>query len=140
MMMMMMMTMTTTTTTTTTMMISLVLSEFFKGESSSGKSTVMNLILDMERKIVPKSITPSTSRVCRVRYSDSRSISTLDKQEKEIDKLVFTDEDGMVESLKTLATNHSADIFYVDIRMPVSILKVFHLYLYKREVIEKVLS
>ena len=87
----------------------------------------MNSILG--KKILPKSITPSTSRVCRIRYSESRSISTLDEMENEIETLQFQDEDGMVESLKMLATKRDAGVFYVDIRMPVSILKVY-LYVY----------
>ena len=87
----------------------------------------MNSILG--KKILPKSITPSTSRVCRIRYSESRSISTLNAIEREIETLQFQDEDGMAESLKMLATKHDPGISYVDIRMPVSILKVY-LYVY----------
>ena len=98
----------------------------FKGETSSGKSTIMNLILGMKKKIVPKSITPSTSRVCRIRYSDSLTISTLDEKEKEIQQLLLRDEDAMAKSLESLATNQDDGIVYVDIGMPLPILKVFH--------------
>ena len=94
----------------------------------------MNLILD--RKLLPTSITPLTSRVCRIRYSDSLSISTSDEKENKIEEILFRDEDGIVESLKTLATNHDADIFYVDIWIPVPILKVFYMYMHKREIIK----
>lgn len=86
----------------------------------------MNLILGRKRKIVPKSITPSTSRVCRIRHSNVHFISTLDEKENEIEKLTLKDEDEMAKSLESLATNQDAGIIYVDIGMPLSILEVFH--------------
>lgn len=92
------------------------------GETSSGKSSIINLIVG--EKILPTGITASTSRVCRIRYSEHMMISTCNKDETELKRMTFTNRNEMVESLSDLAQTNNSAISYVDIYFPVSMLQV----------------
>lgn len=91
------------------------------GETSSGKSSIINLIVG--EKILPTGITASTSRVCRIRYSEQMMISTCNKDETELKSMAFTDRNKMVETLSDLAQTTDSKISYVDIYFPVSMLQ-----------------
>lgn len=92
------------------------------GETSSGKSSIINLILG--EKILPTGITASTSRVCRVKYCERCMISTRDINDEEIENMSFENSKEMAKKLKTLANTNDTKISYVDIYMPVPLLQV----------------
>ncbi|XP_062610414.1 uncharacterized protein in xynA 3'region-like [Saccostrea cucullata] len=90
------------------------------GETSSGKSSLINLILGKD--ILPSDVKATTTRVCRVRYSEKRKVSTLDKDEKVLAMSEFNDEKDMLKMLEVAKTcDHRIE--YVDIGFPVPLLK-----------------
>lgn len=91
------------------------------GETSSGKSSIINLILG--EKILPSGITASTSRVCRVKYFKRCMISTRDNKDEELENMSFDNSKEMAEKLKTLALTNDTKISYLDIYMPVPLLQ-----------------
>ncbi|XP_061165560.1 dynamin-like protein 2 [Saccostrea echinata] len=91
------------------------------GETSSGKSTIINLIIGKD--IVPTDIMATTTRVCRVRYSDKMRVSKLDKEGKEIVSTEFSDEEQLSETMEDLARTDDHRIEYIDVWFPVPILK-----------------
>lgn len=93
-----------------------------QGETSSGKSSIINLILG--EKILPSGITASTSRVCRVKYFKHCMISTRDNKDEELENMSFDNSKEMAEKLKTLALTNDTKISYLDIYMPVPLLQV----------------
>lgn len=84
-----------------------------QGETSSGKSSIINLILG--EKILPTGIKASTSRVCRVKYCERCMISTRDINDEELENMSFENSTEMAEKLKTLAKTNDTKISYVDI-------------------------
>lgn len=95
---------------------------FLQGETSSGKSSIINLILG--EKILPSGITASTSRVCRVKYYKRCMISTRDNKDEELENMSFENSKEMAEKLKTVAITNDTKISYIDIYMPVPLLLV----------------
>lgn len=95
---------------------------FFLGETSAGKSSIINLIIG--NKILPTGITSSTSRVCRIRYSEQMMISIRDKNEMELKCMTFTNREEMAEKLSDFAQTNDSEISYVDIYFPVPLLQV----------------
>lgn len=95
---------------------------FLQGETSSGKSSIINLILG--EKILPSGITASTSRVCRVKYFKRCMISTRVNKDEELEKMSFENSKEMAEKLKTVAITNDTKICYIDIYMPVPLLQV----------------
>lgn len=93
-----------------------------QGETSSGKSSIINLILG--EKILPSGITASTSRVCRVKYFKRCMISTRDNKDEELENMSFDNSKEIAEKLKTLALTNDTKISYLDIYMPVPLLQV----------------
>lgn len=91
------------------------------GETSCGKSSIINLIIG--QKILPTSITASTSRVCRVKHSESFMISTRDSEDEEIERLKFKNSIEMAETLKCVAQTNVEEISYVDVYLPVPLLQ-----------------
>lgn len=91
------------------------------GETSSGKSSIINLILG--EKILPTGIEACTSIVCRVKYCEHYMVSTKDSENKELDTMSFQDSKEMAEQLKLIAKTDDEHISYVDIYMPVSLLQ-----------------
>ena len=55
-----------------------------KGETSSGKSTIMNLLIGKDILQLPTKITASTTKICRIRNATELKIQTLDINEKKI--------------------------------------------------------
>lgn len=93
------------------------------GETSSGKSSIINLILG--EKILPTGIGASTSRVCRVKHSDCYEVSTKDRNGDILEeKQSFKNAKEMAEKLQDLAGTADEEIGYVDIYMPVPMLQV----------------
>lgn len=91
------------------------------GETSAGKSSVVNLILG--EKILPSGIRASTSRVCRVKYCEQLMISTRDNKGEELANMSFDNVKEMAENLKMLAKTNDKKISCVDIYMPVPLLQ-----------------
>lgn len=95
---------------------------FFKGETSSGKSSIINLLL--EKKILPTGIKACTSRVCRVKYSERLSISTRNKNDEELSNTTFKNTNDMATTLEILAKTKDPLIRYIDIMIPGAFVKV----------------
>lgn len=72
-------------------------------------------------------MTACTTKVCRIWYSDTCSISTKDSKGKELKALKFRDREELAEAVKEIATTDSPDSVYVDIEMPLPMLRVYKL-------------
>lgn len=110
------------------------------GETSCGKSSIINLILG--EMILPTSITASTSRVCRIKHSKRCMVSTRNSKDEEIKSFLFENSMEMAKKLETLAQTDDEEISYVDIYMPVPLLQVgsFKTSHFLRFIIVKVIS
>lgn len=93
------------------------------GETSCGKSSLINLILG--EKILPTGIASCMPMVCRVKYSERYEISTKDCNGKEQENMSFGNIEGMTEKIESLAIRDSVEIIYVDIYLPVPFLQVY---------------
>ncbi|XP_065941981.1 bacterial dynamin-like protein [Magallana gigas] len=91
------------------------------GETSSGKSSIINLILDEE--ILPTGITSCTSRVCRVKHGEQFVISTKDNNDEELEELSFENLNKMAKQMEILAKTDDEKIRYVDVYMPAPLLQ-----------------
>lgn len=108
---------------------SLFLSSFL-GETSSGKTSIINLIIGKD--ILPVAIEANTNRLCRIKNSTRRSISTFNAMDDELNAWTFQSNDQMTQKLNELAEISNSEIKYVNIYLPVQMLKVsfycfFHL-------------
>lgn len=92
------------------------------GESCSGKSSIINLILG--EKILPIGVTASTSLVYRIKPSEQYTVSTKNFRDEEIQKMSFENWKGIADKLEVLAKVDNKYISYVDICMPVPLLNV----------------
>lgn len=100
----------------------------YTGETSSGKSTIVNAIIG--KKILPTGIEATTTRVCRVKYSKELKISTCSGTDKEYKHTIsFTSPEEMADKLKFIAQTNDKNITYVDICMPIPFQQV-HVHLY----------
>lgn len=110
------------------------------GETSCGKSSIINLILG--EMILPTSITASTSRVCRIKHFERCMVSTRNSKDEEIESFLFENSMEMAKKLETLAQTDDEEISYVDIYMPVPLLQVgsFKTSHFLRFIIVKVIS
>lgn len=93
----------------------------FAGETSSGKSSVLNLIIG--KNILPVRLEASTKKVCRIQYSDRLSVSTTNLKGQTTEVATFENADQMKNALKDVIDNIENDIKYVDIRYPVGMLR-----------------
>lgn len=95
----------------------------FEGETSAGKSTIINRIIGGS-KLLPTKLRPCTRKVCRIGYSTIYSASTKDRHGKELESSIYRDREDLTNAVKGIATTVSPDIVYVDIEMPLPMLKV----------------
>lgn len=90
---------------------------FLKGETSSGKSSIINEVLNAE--ILPTGICATTTRICRIKHSEEMVILTRDERdERDITQTKLTSTEEMADKLETLAKTDDPRIGYVDICMP----------------------
>lgn len=69
-------------------------------------------------KVVPTKVTASTTRVCRIRHSETMSVSTWNGKGHLLKKWPFKEMHELSQTLKGLAKTEDPKIFYVDIEMP----------------------
>ena len=95
----------------------------FKGETCSGKSTLINSIIGEE--VLPKDFKASTKHVCRMKYSDTLAVITRYNSRQEETKYFPTEEGTaqLKEFLKERVTSSSTTISCVDVLIPSSKLK-----------------
>ncbi|XP_078327868.1 uncharacterized protein LOC111109476 isoform X2 [Crassostrea virginica] len=92
------------------------------GETSAGKSTIINKIIGGS-KLLPTKVTASTTKVCRIGYSKSFSVSAKDCKGKELKILKFPGREDLSQAVKELVTELETDIVYVDIGIPLPMLQ-----------------
>lgn len=73
---------------------------------------------------MPVDIEANTTRLCRIKNSAERSISTLKAKDHILNTWTFQTEDEMAKKLDGLAETTDHEIKYVDIFLPVQMLKV----------------
>lgn len=78
----------------------------------------------MGEKVVPTKVTASTTRVCRIRHSETMSVSTWNEKGNLLKTWSFEEIHELAETLKGLAKTEDPNIFYVDIEMPVPMIQV----------------
>lgn len=93
-------------------------SVIFTGETSSGKSSIINGVLN--KKILPCGARATTTRICRIKHSKELVISTRNANDtSDLTKMKFLNTNEMAEELKTLARTNDPRIGYIDVCMPV---------------------
>lgn len=93
----------------------------FAGETSSGKSTIINRIVG--ENIIPVKIHASTRKVCRIKYSEKLQVSTFNTEGTIINDMFFENAQEMKTSLLTTVESTDKSVQIVDIWYPVRILK-----------------
>ena len=101
---------------------------FLLDETSASKSTIINRIIG-ENELLPTKVRACTTKVCRIGYSNTYSISTKDSKGKKLTASIFRDKEELTEAVKDIATTDSPDSVYVDIEIPFSMLRVYDLVL-----------
>lgn len=105
---------------------------YLLGETSSGKSTVINLLIG-EHQVLPTKITPSTTKICRIRRNENYSITAYGGNENYLQTWKVNDLNDMADKLESLACEEDTQTTFLDILMPVQMIQVctsFHLSLY----------
>lgn len=98
----------------------------FTGATSSGKSTLLNTLVG--RKLFPVSNVASAGKVCRVRNSEELCVKTYDREDKLVKVENVASEEKLTEVMniyfdKSKRSAETDKIFYVDVHLPVDILK-----------------
>nr|XP_022304157.1 uncharacterized protein LOC111111453 isoform X2 [Crassostrea virginica] len=91
------------------------------GETSSGKSTMINLLIG--GKVLPTKITASTTKLCRIRNNKAYTILSRNKKEEILQTWRFEDLNKMSKKVKVLASTKDSGSLYLDIMMPLSIVQ-----------------
>lgn len=94
----------------------------FSGETSAGKSSIINRILG--ENILPVHIKACTNAVCRIKYSDKLQVSCCNAEGIPVRDMFFENVDNMKTSLKSSIKGEDKTIHFVDICFPVDVLKV----------------
>lgn len=95
----------------------------YLGETSAGKSTLINLIVGDD--ILPVDLEQSTTKVvCRIKYCDKLTVSECNSAGKIVETKTFDSEEEMKKKLEVICENKDSDIEIVDIGFPVKILQV----------------
>ncbi|XP_046544481.1 uncharacterized protein LOC124254680 [Haliotis rubra] len=96
------------------------------GQTSAGKSTLLNVLLGMD--VLPKSILSCTSSICKLRYGSTFKVKV--KQEDQVNERVFNNQgetmaylDNLVAEKKIDARERGETVPEVDIELPAAILK-----------------
>jgi len=99
---------------------------FFSGETTAGKSSLLNLLLGSD--FLPHSLLTCTTTICRLRNKDEKKVLIIDKANvtKELALPVDVDAAWMKSELKKYVSSGVDDdqYNYVDIHWPIPILKV----------------
>lgn len=74
--------------------------------------------------VLPVDIDANTTRLCRIKNSARRSISTLKEKDRILNTWTFQTTDQMTKKLNELAEIPDSEIKFVDILLPVQMLKV----------------
>lgn len=74
--------------------------------------------------VLPVDIEANTTRLCRIKNSARRSISTLEEKDRILNTWTFQTTDQMTKKLNELAEIPDSEIKFVDILLPVQMLKV----------------
>lgn len=112
---------------------------YLLGETSSGKSTVINLLIG-EHQVLPTKITPSTTKICRIRRNENYSIIAYGGNENYLQTWKVNDLNDMADKLESLACEEDTQTTFLDILMPVQMIQVctsFHLSLYWPDFVSK---
>lgn len=94
----------------------------FSGETSAGKSSIINRIIG--NSILPVDIKACTNTVCRIKYSEELQVSCRDAEGEIVQKMFFDNVQKMKTSLKNSIESEDKIIQFVDIWYPVDVLKV----------------
>lgn len=100
----------------------LVFHYFVLGETSSGKSTLLNLIIGQD--ILPTDITTCTRKVCRIKNAATLSVSTFNNRNEKDTHWKCKDFHEMADLLNTLMKTKEQNISYVDIELPIPMIQV----------------
>ena len=76
---------------------------------------------------MPTKVTACTTKVCRIGYSNNYAISTKDSNGKKLTAFTIRDREELTEKVQEIATADSLDSVYVDIEMPLPMLRVDNL-------------
>lgn len=96
---------------------------FYLGETSAGKSTLINLIVGDD--ILPVDLEQSTTQlVCRINYCDKLTVSICNTANTTHEHKTFESVEEMKRSLEVICKNGDSDIEIVDIGYPVKVLQV----------------
>lgn len=94
----------------------------FIGETSSGKTTLINQLVGAN--VFVTSNLAATGTVCRIRNSKSMFVKTYDKEESPIDEDIADNLPALKSLLKKYTDYRNNPPEWVDVYLPVSILKV----------------
>nr|XP_022304819.1 uncharacterized protein LOC111111919 isoform X1 [Crassostrea virginica] len=93
------------------------------GETSSGKSSVMNFLIGNEDEVLPTNIEASTTKLCRIRNADNLTILTRNSKEEILQTWSFKSIKNMSKKLEVVASSQDSEALFVDIMLPVSIIR-----------------
>nr|XP_022309254.1 uncharacterized protein LOC111114991 isoform X2 [Crassostrea virginica] len=93
------------------------------GETSSGKSSIMNFLIGNEDEVLPTNIEASTTKLCRIRNANNLTVSTRNSKEEILQTWSFKSIKNMSKKLEGVASSQDSEALFVDITLPVSIIQ-----------------
>lgn len=94
------------------------------GESSAGKTSLVNLLIQ-RTKLFPPSNIANTGTICRIRNSETMMVKLFTKDDVLIQNVQTADVNELKSAIKkyTNINNEVKDVYYVDVYLPVKILQ-----------------